>query len=122
MDNMADLQDATRNAVHDQQKVLAEFGDFALKTENLDDILNKTCQLVGQALRTELAKVVELMPDRKTMRVRAGVGWKPGVVGEVTVTAAEDSPEGLTLKEGAVISPDIAKEKRFHYHDFMKDN
>jgi two-component sensor histidine kinase len=51
---------------------------------------------------------------------RAGYGWEPGVIGHVIVTAAENSPEGLTLKDGAVISNNIAKEERFEYHDFMK--
>ncbi len=103
---MADQQQNSQDEVLDHQRALAQFGDFALKSENLDDILNKACDLVGRALKTELAKIVELLPDGRSMRVRAGVGWKPGIVGEVVVTAAEDSPEGLTLKEGAVISND----------------
>ncbi|MFL5189135.1 MAG: GAF domain-containing protein, partial [Microvirga sp.] len=104
----------------EQQRVLAEFGELALKSEALDDILNKGCELVGRALDTALAKVMELLPDGKTFKARAGFGWKPGVIGHVTVTAAENSPEGLTLKDGAVISNDIEKEERFEYHDFMK--
>ena len=56
------------------------------------------------------------------MLVRAGVGWKPGVINELLLSAAEDSPEGLTLKDGAVISPDIHQERRFAYHDFLKDH
>jgi two-component sensor histidine kinase len=65
---------------------------------------------------------MELLPDGRTFRVRAGVGWRPGIVGEVSVTAAENSPEGLTLKEGAVISKNSDEEDRFEYHDFMKEH
>jgi two-component sensor histidine kinase len=117
---MADQQDTNQDDVLEQQRVLAEFGELALKTEALDDILNKGCELVGRALNTALAKVMELLPDSKTFKARAGYGWEPGVIGHVIVTAAENSPEGLTLKDGAVISNDIAKEERFEYHDFMK--
>ena len=119
---MADRQDTNQDNLLEQQRVLAEFGELALKTEALDDILNKGCELVGRALKTDLAKVMELLPDGKTFSVRAGVGWKPGVIGHVTVTAAENSPEGLTLKEGAVISNNIETEERFEYHDFMKED
>ncbi len=119
---MADQQDTNQEELLDQQRALAEFGDFALKAENLDDILNKACHLVGRALGTELAKVVELLPDGKAMKVRAGVGWKPGVVGEVVIAADEHSPEGLTLKEGAVISNDRETEERFEYHGFMMEH
>jgi two-component sensor histidine kinase len=119
---MADQQDTNQDDVLEQQRVLAEFGELALKTEVLDDILNQGSELVGRALGTSLAKVMELLPDGKTFKARAGYGWGPGVIGHVIVTADENSPEGLTLKDGAVISNDIAEEDRFEYHDFMKEH
>lgn len=119
---MADQQDTNQDDVLEHQRVLAEFGELALRTEALDDILSKGSELVGRALDTSLAKVMELLPDGRTFKARAGYGWEPGVIGHVIVTADENSPEGLTLKEGAVISNDIAKEERFEYHDFMKEH
>jgi two-component sensor histidine kinase len=119
---MANQQEPNQDDLLEQQRVLAEFGELALKTEALDDILNKGSELVGRALKTALAKVMELLPDGKTFKARAGYGWRPGVIGHVIVTADENSPEGLTLKEGAVISNDREKEARFEYHDFMKDH
>lgn len=119
---MANQNDTDQEELLEQQRVLAEFGDFALKTEAIDDILNRACELISRALETDLAKLMELLPDGRTFAVRAGVGWRPGVIGEVTVTAAENSPEGLTLKEGAVISTNIDQEDRFEYHNFMKEH
>jgi hypothetical protein len=94
---MASQDRTNQEEMLEQQRVLAEFGDFALKTEAIDEILNRACELVGRALETDLAKLMELLPDGQTFKVRAGVGWRFGIVGEVTVTAAENSPEGLTL-------------------------
>jgi hypothetical protein len=106
-----------------QQTTLARFGELALKSDNLDEILTEACRLVGEALGTDLAKVIELQEDGRTLLVRAGVGWKPGVVGVATVTAADDSSEGLALKTGEpMISADIATETRFHYAPFLIDN
>jgi two-component sensor histidine kinase len=119
---MASPEDLSQVELLEQRSVLAEFGDFALKTENLDDILTRACELVGRALQTDLVKLMELLPDGRTFIARAGVGWKPGVIGNVTVTAAENSPEGLTLKDGAVISRNIKAEDRFEFHDFMKEH
>ena len=65
---------------------------------------------------------MELLPDGRNFTVRVGVGWRSGIIGEVSVTAAENSPEALTLKEGAVISTNIDEEDRFDYHDFMKEH
>ena len=106
-----------------QQTVFARFGELALKSDDLDQILTEACRLAGEALGTELAKVVQLQEDGKTMVVRAGVGWAPNVVGVATITAAGDTSEGHCLRTGEpMISPDIAKETRFKYPQFLIDN
>ena len=106
-----------------QQEILAKFGELALRSESLDQILTEACKLVGEALETDLAKVMELQPDGKTLLVRAGVGWKADVVGIVTVEAVPGSSEGFALSTGQpVISDDIATETRFEYADFIKNN
>jgi GAF domain-containing protein len=106
-----------------QQSVLAKFGELALRSQSLDDILTEACRLVGEALGTDLAKVVELQADGETLLVRAGVGWKPGVVGVATITASDDTSEAVALKTGKpMISPNILTETRFKYPHFLVDN
>ena len=106
-----------------QQDALARFGELALRSNDLDAILTEACRLVGEALGTDLSKVLEMQSDGITMLVRAGVGWKPGVVGEVTVKAEKGSSEGYALQTGKpVTSDDIDRETRFQYADFLKDN
>ena len=64
-----------------------------------------------------------LQEDGETMIVRAGVGWGPDVVGVATITAAGDTSEGHCLRTGEpMISPDIAKETRFKYPQFLIEN
>jgi GAF domain-containing protein len=74
-----------------QQTALARFGELALRSDDLQEILTEACRLAGEALGTDLAKVVELQEDGKTLVVRAGVGWKPGVIGVATITAEHDN-------------------------------
>lgn len=101
----------------------AQFGELALKSEDLDHILTEACRLAGEVLGTDLAKVVQLEEDNKTMIVRAGVGWGPNVVGVARIMAAEDTSEGHCLRTGEpMISPDISKETRFVYPQFLIDN
>jgi signal transduction histidine kinase/CheY-like chemotaxis protein len=106
-----------------QQTTLARFGELALRSDDLDEILTEACRLAGEALGTELAKVVELQKDGKTLLVRAGVGWRPGVVGVTTAFAHEDTSEGHALRTGEpMISPDIETETRFRYAPFLIEN
>jgi len=105
------------------QVVLAKFGELALRSDSLDEILTEACRLVGEGLGTDLAKVMELGDDGQSLFVRSGVGWKPGVVGQVTLKAVEGTSEGYALKTGEpMISPDIATETRFTYPPFLTDN
>jgi PAS domain S-box-containing protein len=105
-----------------QQNVLAQFGELALKSNDLDEILQQACNLAREALGTDLAKVMELQDDGTTLLVRAGVGWQPGVVGRVTVTAERGSSEGYALQTGQpTISTDIDSERRFTYPKFIRD-
>ncbi|VVN32523.1 Sensor histidine kinase RcsC [Pseudomonas fluorescens] len=106
-----------------QRKVLAEFGELALVSDDLEHILDEACRLVGAALETHMAKFMLLLDDGVTFVVRNGVGWKPGVVGQVRVQACEGSPERYSLDtDRPVISVDIATETRFRYHAFQTDN
>jgi signal transduction histidine kinase/CheY-like chemotaxis protein len=106
-----------------QQTALARFGELALRSDDLQEILTEACRLAAQALGTDLSKVVELQEDGKTLVVRAGVGWKPGVIGVATITAEHDTSEGHALRTGEpMISPDIATETRFKYSQFLIDN
>ncbi len=120
---MSDRDRDNHLALLRQQTILAKFGELALKSDDLEAILTEACHLVGEALGTDLAKIVELQEDGHTLLVRAGVGWKPGVVGKVTIEAEEDTSEGMALKTGEpMISPDIAKETRFRYPPFLLEN
>ncbi|MGI4813007.1 MAG: GAF domain-containing protein, partial [Janthinobacterium lividum] len=120
---MSDTDEVSSQTLLRQQIVLAKFGEFALRSNNLDKILNEACRLVGEALGTDLAKVMELQEDGLTLSVRAGVGWKPDVVGVVTLKTGSHTSEGHALATGEpVISPNIATETRFKYPAFLTDN
>ncbi len=106
-----------------QHIIFARFGEFALQCDDLDEILTRACQLVGEALGTDLAKVMELKKDGVTLLVRAGVGWHPGVVGVVTIKVTDATSEGQALRTGEpLISPDIELETRFSYPAFLTDH
>jgi two-component sensor histidine kinase len=97
-----------------QVSTLAAFGKRALRVEDMGGLLQEATGLVSEAIEVDLVKVLELLPDRETMLVRAGVNWKPGVVGHATIPAGEGSSAGYALRTGeAIITEDVATETRF---------
>jgi two-component sensor histidine kinase len=97
-----------------QVSTLAEFGKRALRVDDVGALLQEATQLVSDAIDVDLTKVLELLPDGKTMLVRAGVNWNPGVVGHATIPALEGSSAGYALRTGdPVITENVATETRF---------
>src|SRR5574341_2007707 len=80
-----------------QQRAVAELGQRALAGAGLQALLDEAVRSVAAALELEYAKVLELLPGGEALRLRAGVGWKEGLVGQATVGAELDSQAGYTL-------------------------
>jgi PAS domain S-box-containing protein len=114
---------ANRTEMVRRQRALADFGEFVLSHESLTEILQEGCRLVADALGADLAKVIEIEHGRDTGLVRAGVGWKSGVVGHARVELSERTSEAHALNHGEpVITQDIAEERRFVFPEFMRDH
>ena len=97
-----------------RQATLAELGQQALRSDRLSDVQDGAVALVAQTLDVEYCKIVELLPDRKVLLLRAGIGWKEGSVGHATVGGGMDSQAGFTLRsQEPVIVEDLRTEKRF---------
>lgn len=114
---MADLEQ-----MKSRQKVLADFGDFALRSESLDEVLHEACRLVSEALDADLAKVLEIEEGGEAALVKAGVGWRPGVVG-TRLKLSDRSSETYSLEAGEpVISRNIQDEERFDFAEFLVEH
>jgi two-component sensor histidine kinase len=109
-----------REEMVERQRVLADFGELATRSEDLDEVLTEACRLVGRALGTDLAKVMEVEEDEQTLFVRAGCGWRPGIVGHVRLSMSEHSSETYAISLGEpVITTDIHSEERFVFPEFL---
>jgi two-component system, sensor histidine kinase PdtaS len=106
-----------------QQSLLGEFGRSALQTRDIGQILQRATELCGQGLETRFAKVLEYMPDDKRLLVRAGIGWAPGTIGQVSLGVDLESPAGYAFQTGQmVISNHLQEEKRFRTPKLLSDH
>lgn len=97
-----------------QQSALAELSQRALVGGALDDLLQAAAELLARALDVQYVEVLERLPDGQALRLRAGLGWRPELAGEVTVDAGPGTQAGFTLLAGdAVVVEDYAGESRF---------
>ncbi len=97
-----------------QQAAISELGMHALEDPDINTLLNETVSITALALGVQYCGLLELLPDGKALLLKAGVGWKTGSVGYVTVGTDTDSQAGYTLHSNEpVIVGDIRTETRF---------
>jgi two-component sensor histidine kinase len=102
---------------------VAGFGRFALQTDSLQEILDEASRAAAKGLDSQFAKVLEYLPGDMAFVVRAGVGWRDGVVGHARVGGDLLSPAGYAFRTGnPVISNHLAAEQRFRTPQLIVDN
>ncbi|MCU0783257.1 MAG: response regulator [Verrucomicrobia bacterium] len=109
-------EDAEHTLLHRalQQTVVSALGQFALINIDFNALLEQAVMLVSQTLEVEFCKVLELTPDGQQLWLRAGTGWKEGLVGTATVASDRESQAGYTLNRGEpVVVDDFQRETRF---------
>jgi two-component sensor histidine kinase len=120
---MQDEDETNADRLRKQRASLADFGLKAFRTRDLVQVLHEGAKLVSEALDVKLVKVLELLPGGRELVVRAGVNWKPGVVGKTKIGADSESPAGYALRTNEpVISPNVETEKRFRIPDVLVDH
>lgn len=106
----------------DRQRILGDFGELALRSDDLQEILTEACRLVGRALGTDLGKILEITPDRTQVLVRAGVGWDPAIVGTACFPLGGKTAESHSVELGQpVITTNIVTDDRYERPQFMRD-
>ncbi|WP_248515265.1 bacterio-opsin activator domain-containing protein [Salinarchaeum laminariae] len=107
-----------------QQAVVSDLGQRALEEPDLDVLFEEVVEAVAETLDTDFCKVLELHSDANRLRLREGVGWADGLVGEATVSAVEDDSQAAhTLgTEAPVIVEDLTTESRFSGPDLLRDH
>jgi signal transduction histidine kinase/DNA-binding NarL/FixJ family response regulator len=77
--------------------------------------MEEAAELAARTLDVEYCKILELLPGGEELLLRAGVGWKEGLVGKTKVGAGLDSQAGYALlSDEPVIVEDLRTEGRFN--------
>jgi PAS domain S-box-containing protein len=97
-----------------QQHAVARLGELAIRERDLQRVLDFATGVVAETLEVEYCKVLELLPQGREVLLRAGVGWRDGLVGTARVSTGLDSQAGYTLMSDApVVVDDFQTEVRF---------
>lgn len=117
-----------------QKSALFELSQYAINEPDVSKFISKATEFVSKTLSTDFVSVLELMPDKKELLLKSGLGWKPGYVGQTLVPATLSSLCGYTLLSNqsvikgdlkthrAVIVADLKSDKRFRCAPYLLDH
>jgi PAS domain S-box-containing protein len=105
-----------------QQSALAALGRTAIGSRDLGALLSEAAAVAAQTLGTEYSGVLERLPAAQGFRVRAGVGWKDGVVGSTVAEAEAGDAAHMLRSDAPVVTPDLGAETRFDIAKGLRDH
>jgi GAF domain-containing protein len=106
-----------------QQAAVAELGNLALSGAPEDELFDAAAARVADALEVEASGVLELLPGGAALLLRAGAGWRQGLVGRATLGSGLESHAGYALEHmEPVIIADLRTEKRFRPPPLLRDH
>jgi len=77
---------------------VADLGQQALEGIDLVQLLDRAVALAVDSLGLDFCQVWELVPAGDALRLRAGSGWEPEMIGTLTVPVDPLSQPGYTMK------------------------
>ena len=106
-----------------QQEVIADFGQEALNTDDINQLLYDASKAVAKTLDTEYTSILKLLPSGDEAVLTQGIGWRDGLVGSATVPVVSDSQLGKTLQiEELVTVDDMRGETRFDIPELISSH
>ena len=123
---MADISSRKRaeERIHTQalqQRLIAEFGQQAFASADLEDVLGRAVELVSVTLTAKYCNVLELEPDGKQLVIKAASGWSGEYQGRRTVPIRAGSRVELVLSSREPLAiADLAADPRFSDSPLLK--
>jgi two-component sensor histidine kinase len=102
-----------------QQETVGRLGEQALTETDLQKLFDEIVSTIAEILDVEFVKILELVPGDAELLLRAGHGWREGLVGTAHESTGRDSHGGYALggyalaSGGPVVILDLKSETRF---------
>src|SRR5260370_20286936 len=116
---MADISSRKQaeERIHNQalrQRLIAEFGQQAFASSDVEDVLARAVELVTVALKADYCAVLELDEGAKRLLIKAASGWPSETMARRTVAIRPGGRlEFVLSRREPLITEDLTKDERF---------
>ena len=113
----------TLDRVREYQRVIEALSRIGPQALTAQQFMQHVTAQISRATMISRTKVLRYRPERGDLLVEAGVGWKPGVVGNATLAVDYRSPAGRAFQTGAPVTiEDIRETDEFRTPDLLREH
>ena len=106
-----------------QQAAIADLGLLALGGLGPDELMDALVGRVATTLGVDYVSILKLLPSGDRLLLRAGLGWRDGVIGQATFRADRDQHAGATLgTTDPVVLEDLRTDPRFPGSHLLREH
>jgi len=105
-----------------QREGIAELGRLALVGTAPQQLMEHSVALVASTLRADRVRILELMPNGKDLLLRAGIGWRSGLVGAATISLENTQAGYLFQNHEPLIIEDFRTDSRFQISWLLREH
>lgn len=106
-----DSQEAQVERLSEYQRILGAFARTASEGLSRERLMQHATALASRATHIKRVKVMRYRADPGDLLIEAGVGWKPGIIGVLSLPIDRASPPGRALQTA---SPSRRRSPRSH--------
>ena len=97
----------------EQQAAVAELGRLVLTGGGTETLMRRSVEVLGESLGAEYPSVLELLPGRREVVMRAATGSDAALVGKMRLPVTEGLVAFTLAQADPVVVTELASEKRF---------
>src|ERR1700730_2347139 len=119
----ASIEQLTLDRVREYQRVIEALSRIVPQALTPQQLMQHVTAQVSRATMITRTKVLRYRTEKGDLLVEAGVGWKPGVVGNATLAVDYRSPAGRAFQTGAPVTiEDIRETNEFRNPDLLREH
>jgi CheY-like chemotaxis protein len=107
----------------DRLRIIAELSQLALFGASVPRLMDRAADRIARALEVPLSEVLRLEANGRNLRLRAGVGWREGLVGKARVGTEPGSPvQAALVAQEPVIIQNLAQQSQFEGERLLREH
>jgi two-component sensor histidine kinase len=105
------------------QRALSSFSRIGSEALPPNRLLQHACAQISHVTRIRHTKVLRYRPDQGDVLLVAGVGWRPGVIGNTTLSIDRASPAGRSIQTASpVLVEDLPNDSEFRCPALLREH